>query len=122
MRSLCMGEIEEDILIPYPKISEGEADTLKSSFDMLNGWLKDRDHEYRTWDRNGELPTAFIEEMKQNGMFSLIIPEEFGGLGLGSKAYSRFVQELSKYDGSVAITAGAHSSIGMRGLLLFGTP
>jgi len=121
MRSLCMGQIEEDILVPYPKISIGETETLKSSFELLNGWLKNRDHDYRTWDRAGELPPEFIEEMKQNGMFSLIIPEEFGGLGFGSKAYSRFVQELSKYDGSVAITAGAHSSIGMRGLLLFGT-
>ncbi|MBM4304809.1 MAG: acyl-CoA dehydrogenase, partial [Deltaproteobacteria bacterium] len=45
----------------------------------------------------------------------------FGGLGLTSSGYSRTIQELCKYDGSVAITAGAHSSIGMRGLLLFGT-
>ena len=49
------------------------------------------------------------------------MPEEYGGLGFKSAAYSRMLQELAKYDGSVAITAGAHSSIGMRGLLLFGT-
>jgi len=36
-------------------------------------------------------------------------------------AYSRVVQELGRYDGSTAVTVGAHSSIGMRGLLLFGT-
>ena len=42
-------------------------------------------------------------------------------MGFSSTGYSRTIQELCQYDGSVAITAGAHSSIGMRGLLLFGT-
>lgn len=55
------------------------------------------------------------------GLFSVIIPEAHGGLGFGASAYSRLLQEVAKYDGSVAITAGAHSSIGMRGLVLFGT-
>jgi alkylation response protein AidB-like acyl-CoA dehydrogenase len=36
-------------------------------------------------------------------------------------AYSRTLQEVAKYDATVAVTIGAHSSIGMRGLLLFGT-
>jgi alkylation response protein AidB-like acyl-CoA dehydrogenase len=31
------------------------------------------------------------------------------------------IQELARHDGSTAVTVGAHSSIGMRGLLLFGT-
>jgi acyl-CoA dehydrogenase family member 9 len=54
------------------------------------------------------------------GFFGLVIPEEFGGLGFGSAAYSRALQEVAKYDASVAVTVGAHSSIGMRGLLLVG--
>ncbi|MBS1982762.1 MAG: acyl-CoA dehydrogenase family protein [Bdellovibrionales bacterium] len=122
MRSLCMGQIEEDIILPFPKISDSEKETLKGVIDSLSSWLKNRDGDYRKWDRAGELPKEFLEEMKQFGLFSLIVPEEFGGMGFGSAAYSRALQELSKYDGSVAITAGAHSSIGMRGLLLFGTP
>jgi alkylation response protein AidB-like acyl-CoA dehydrogenase len=42
-------------------------------------------------------------------------------MGLGNMAYSRTLQEVAKYDASIAVTIGAHSSIGMRGLLLFGT-
>jgi alkylation response protein AidB-like acyl-CoA dehydrogenase len=42
-------------------------------------------------------------------------------MGLGNMAYSRTLQEVGRYDASVAVTIGAHSSIGMRGLLLFGT-
>lgn len=122
MRSLCMGQIEEDVIIPFPSISAGEADTLKSVISTLESWLKSKDADYRKWDRQGEMPPEFLQEMREMGLFSLIIPEEFGGLGFHAGAYSRMLQEISKYDGSVAITAGAHSSIGMRGLLLFGTP
>ena len=121
MRSLCMGHIEEDVLVPFPKIAAPEIETLKGVFTSVDSWLKGREGDFRKWDRIGEIPADFLQQMKEFGLFSLIIPEEFGGLGLRSGSYSRLVQELSRYDGSVAITAGAHSSIGMRGLLLFGT-
>ena len=121
MRSLCMGQIEEDIIIPYPKMKESDRETLKGVGDSLSSWLKDKGHDFRKFDRAGELPPEFIDEMKQFGLFSLVIPEEHGGMGLSSAAYSRALQEVAKYDGSVAVTIGAHSSIGMRGLLLFGT-
>ena len=121
MRSLCMGEIEQDIILPFPKIKDSEKEMLTGVFGSLESWLKNKDADFRKWDRAGELPPEFLQEMKELGLFSLIIPEEFGGLGLSSSGYSRMLQELAKYDGSVAITIGAHSSIGMRGLLLFGT-
>lgn len=122
MRSLCMGQIEEDLIIPYPQLKENEQGIVKDILPTIDNWLKDRDQDFRKWDRQADLPPEFLEEMKQLGLFSLIIPEEHGGLGLGATAYSRILQQVARYDGSVAITAGAHSSIGMRGLLLFGTP
>lgn len=121
MRSLCLGSIEEDIIIPYPKTKESDKELLRGVADALQSSFKDRNEEFRKWDRQGELPKEVIEEMKGLGLFSLIIPEEYGGMGMNSSAYSRTLQELAKYDGSIAITAGAHSSIGMRALLLFGT-
>ena len=122
MRSLCMGRIAEDLITPFPKMKDTEKETLTGVFDSIHSLLKGRDAEFRKWDRAGELPPEFLKEMRELGLFSLVVPEEFGGLGLSSMGYSRTVQELSRHDGSVAITAGAHSSIGMRGLLLFGTP
>jgi acyl-CoA dehydrogenase family protein 9 len=121
VRSMCIGAIEEDILFPYPKLPEHEKEILKSVFDSISSWLTPKKDEFRKWDRKGELPAEVIEEMKQMGLFGLIIPEEFGGMGLSTMAYSRIIQELSKYDGSIALTVGEHSSIGMRGLLMFGT-
>ena len=122
MRSLCLGEIKEDMILPFPKIKETERETLKTVIDSFGAWLKNHENDFRKWDAVGEFPPEFLKEMKEFGLFSFIVPEEFGGLGFSNTAYSRALQELSRYDGSMAVTAGAHSSIGMRGLLLFGTP
>jgi alkylation response protein AidB-like acyl-CoA dehydrogenase len=120
MRSLCMGQIEEDVIVPFPKLDEDERQTLYGVRESLEGLLGPRRDEFRDWDRKGEFPEDFVDELGQFGLFGLVIPEEHGGLGFGSAAYSRALQEVAKYDASVAVTVGAHSSIGMRGLLLFG--
>jgi acyl-CoA dehydrogenase family protein 9 len=120
MRSLCMGRIEEALLFPFPKMKKEEQETLRTMAQSFQQWLGPREKDFRKWDHEGELPHEFLDEMKQFGLFSLIVPEEFGGLGLSATGYSRVIQELTRYDGSVVLTAGAHSSIGMKGLLLFG--
>jgi acyl-CoA dehydrogenase family member 9 len=122
MRALCMGEIEEDVLLPFPQVPDKDAETLRQVLASLAQLLGPKEKDFRAWDVAGELPPAFLEELKQFGLFGMVVPEEFGGLGFGSTAYSRALQEVSRYDGSVAATIGAHQSIGMRGLLLFGSP
>jgi acyl-CoA dehydrogenase family protein 9 len=122
MRSLCLGRIEEDIILPFPALSTGEKETLEGVITTLSQVLGPREADFREWDRKGELPPEFVNQLREAGLFSFVIPEEHGGLNFGSKAYSRALQEIARYDASVAVTVGAHSSIGMRGLLLFGTP
>jgi acyl-CoA dehydrogenase family protein 9 len=121
MRSLCMGIIEEQAIFPFPKMPEDQKETLHTVIDSLRQLLGPREADFRKWDRAGEMPLDFVEELKQFGLFGLIVPEQFGGMGFKSAAYSRTLQEVAKFDASVAVTIGAHSSIGMRGLLLFGT-
>lgn len=121
-KQLCFGEIHEDQIFPFPKMKPEEREIINQMRDSFSSWLGPRAGDFRQWDAKGEMPAAFVQEMREFGLFSLIIPEEFGGLNLSSTAYSRTLQELASYDGSVALTAGAHSSIGMKGLVLFGTP
>jgi alkylation response protein AidB-like acyl-CoA dehydrogenase len=116
-----MGQIEQDIILPFPEIPSAERETLQTVVSSLEQLLGPREAEFKKWDRSGEFPPEFIDELRQFGLFGLVIPEEHGGMGFGSAAYSRTLQEVATYDASVAVTIGAHSSIGMRGLLLFGT-
>jgi alkylation response protein AidB-like acyl-CoA dehydrogenase len=121
VQSLCMGRIEEEIVLPYPTMKPAEKELLGQVLASVNQLLSGRQKDFRAWDAKGEMPKEFIEELKGFGLFGLVIPEAHGGMGFGSAAYSRVLQEIAKHDGSVALTVGAHSSIGMRGLLLFGT-
>lgn len=120
MRSLCMGKIEESLLFPYPKMRKEDQETIRTMRDSFQTWLGNKEKDFRKWDHEAHFPPEFIQEMRDMGLFSLIIPEEHGGLGLSATGYSRVLQELTRYDGSMVLTAGAHSSIGMRGLLLYG--
>lgn len=121
MSALCAGRIEEDQLLPFPSMDAEQKEMLKGVAEALELMLGAHEKDFREWDREGHFPPEYIEELREFGAFGLVIPEEAGGLGFGSMAYSRTLQEVAKYDASTAVTIGAHSSIGMRGLLLFGT-
>jgi alkylation response protein AidB-like acyl-CoA dehydrogenase len=102
-------------------MSDDERETLTSVIDSVDSLLEGHAEDFRGWDETGEMPADFIQELREFGLFSLIIPEAYGGMEFGSMAYSRTVQQVARHDASVALTIGAHSSIGMRGLKLYGT-
>jgi alkylation response protein AidB-like acyl-CoA dehydrogenase len=89
--------------------------------ESIDRFMADKTEDFRRYDQKGEQPEEYVEELKALGLFSLIIPEEFEGLGLSNSGYSRVLQQTSRYDASTSLTIGAHSSIGMKALLLFGT-
>jgi acyl-CoA dehydrogenase family protein 9 len=70
---------------------------------------------------DAKIPNELLDEMKQMGLFGMIIPEEFGGFGLSATGYAKAMGAMVKTDASLAITIGAHQSIGIKALLLFGT-
>jgi hypothetical protein len=74
MRSLCMGYIEEDMLLPFPVTSAEERETLRGVVGSLGELLGSHEKDFRTWDRAAEMPAAYIEELKGFGLFGLIIP------------------------------------------------
>lgn len=50
----------------------------------------------------GQIPDELLEEMGEIGFFGIMIPEEFGGLGLGVFEYCMVAEELSRGWMSVA--------------------
>jgi acyl-CoA dehydrogenase family protein 9 len=121
MRSICAGEIEEEVLFPFPTLSDEEREILAPVVESVDDLLEGHAEDFRAWDVAGEIPAEFLQEMREFGLFGLIVPEPDGGLDFGNMAYSRTIQQVARHDASVAVTVGAHSSIGMRGLKLYGT-
>jgi len=121
-KGLFLGEIRGEALMPFPSIAPAEQETLRFVIESIDKFMADKGEDFRRFDVAGEQPHDYVEELKSLGLFSLIIPEEFSGLGLSNSGYARVLQQTSRYDASTSLTIGAHSSIGMKALLLFGTP
>lgn len=120
IQALFFGHVSEDKFFPYPELETDEKETLNIVLDSINKFLGDKQEDFTKWDEEGAQPDDFIKALKELGLFGLIIGEDYGGIGFSNTAYSRVVQETSKHDASVSLTIGAHSSIGMKGLLLYG--
>ncbi len=119
-QSLFLGNILEENLFPFPKIKDEEAETLRLVLDSVEKFMAEEGENYRKYDEKGTFPPEYIEALKELGLFGLIIPEEHGGIGLSNMAYARVFAQTGFYDAATSVTVGAHSSIGMKGLLLFG--
>ena len=120
-KQLFLGNILEENLFPYPEIRARDKEMLGAMTDAIDQFLADKGAELKQYDRDAEQPAEFIQALREMGLFGLIIPEEFGGVELSNGAYARVLGQTSSHDSSVSLTIGAHSSIGMKGVLLFGS-
>jgi acyl-CoA dehydrogenase family member 9 len=120
-KQLLFGAVLEENLFPYPSIRDTDREALALIVESIDRFLEDKTAEFSRWDREARQPAEFVQALRELGLFGLIIPEEYGGLGLSNAAYARVLAQTSSHDSSVSLTIGAHSSIGMKGLLLFGT-
>lgn len=120
MKSLFHGLIEENLVFPYPEMNPEECENVNLILDNVRKFAE-AEVDSTKIDHEHAIPDELLEKMKQMGLFGLTIPEEHGGFGLSATAYARVIQEVAAYDASLAVTIGAHQSIGLKGILLFGT-
>ncbi|KUI35851.1 acyl-CoA dehydrogenase [Mycobacterium sp. IS-1590] len=74
----------------------------------------------RDVEHANEYPEAWIEQMKQIGIYGLAIPEEYGGSPVSMPCYVEVTQELSRGWMSLAGAMGGHTVVAKL-LVLFGT-
>jgi acyl-CoA dehydrogenase len=59
--------------------------------------------------------------MAELGLMGVAVPEEYGGAGLGETGLCVVMEELTRGDFAVAVTYGAHASIGAMSVLVGGS-
>jgi acyl-CoA dehydrogenase family member 9 len=119
MKSLFFGQIREEFIFPYPKIKTETAETVNMIIDTIDKFGKEMVHSAE-WDEKAAMPREVVTAMAEMGLTGLAVPEELGGLGLPQSGYARIMQQLASIDGSLAVTLGAHQSIGYKAVTLFG--
>jgi len=67
------------------------------------------------------VPRELLTELGELGLMGVAVPTEYGGSGLGETGLCVVMEELTRGDFAVAVTYGAHASIGAMSVLVGGT-
>ena len=65
----------------------------------------------KQWDDNQEFPIQLFRSLGTHGLMGVLVPEEFGGSGMGYHEYVTVLSELAKFDPGVALSLAAHNSL-----------
>jgi alkylation response protein AidB-like acyl-CoA dehydrogenase len=63
------------------------------------------------WDEAQHFPIEVFKELGKIGLMGVLVPEEYGGAGLGYYEYKIVIEEISKVCGSIGLSVAAHNSL-----------
>ena len=72
------------------------------------------------WDEAQTFPVPLFKQLGAMGFMGILVPEEYGGSGLGYHEYITIVEEISKVDSSIGLSVAAHNSLCTNHILTFG--
>lgn len=75
---------------------------------------------FMEWDETQEFPKELFHKLGELGMMGVLVPEEYGGAGLGYFEYMTVIQEIAKVCGSIGLSVAAHNSLCTGHIMAFG--
>ncbi|WP_064196446.1 MULTISPECIES: acyl-CoA dehydrogenase family protein [Emticicia] len=72
------------------------------------------------WDEAQIFPVELFHKMGEYGFMGILVPEIYGGSGLGYQEYITILDEISKVCGSIGLSVAAHNSLCTNHILTFG--
>jgi acyl-CoA dehydrogenase len=76
----------------------------------------------RQVEEEGKIPESVVQRMREMGFFGLSIPEEYGGMGLGTLGECVLNEEFGRVNACFRSRFGTNNGIGSQGILIDGTP
>jgi alkylation response protein AidB-like acyl-CoA dehydrogenase len=75
---------------------------------------------FNVWDEKQYFPIELFKKAGKQGLMGVLVPEKFGGSGLGYEEYILVIKEISKVCGAIGLSIAAHNSLCVNHLLKFG--
>jgi alkylation response protein AidB-like acyl-CoA dehydrogenase len=72
------------------------------------------------WDESQTFPIEIFKKLGELGLMGVLVPEEYGGSGLGYFEYVSVISEISKVCGSIGLSVAAHNSLCTGHIMAFG--
>ncbi|MDP2303588.1 MAG: acyl-CoA dehydrogenase family protein [Ignavibacteria bacterium] len=107
--------------VSTPQFSIDFTDTQKSIQETIREFTqKSVKPVIMDYDETQKFPFEIVKQLGEMGFMGILIPEEYGGSGLGYVEYALIIEELAKVDPSVALTVAAHNGLCTNHIFLFG--
>lgn len=71
------------------------------------------------WDEQQVFPVDLFRKLGEHGFMGILVPEIYGGSGLGYQEYITILDEISKVCGSIGLSVAAHNSLCTNHILSF---
>jgi alkylation response protein AidB-like acyl-CoA dehydrogenase len=120
-RPLFRGEFRGTGLFPYPELSEAERAVVEKAVAEVRAFA-DEHIDAVAIDRDADIPRSVIDGLAHLGVLGMTAPPEWGGRGFSQMGYCRIMEVIGGHCASTGVFVNAHQSIGIRALVLFGTP
>lgn len=75
---------------------------------------------FMDWDESQEFPMDVMHDLGKHGFLGVLVPEAYGGSGLGYQEYITVIEEIAKVCGSIGLSLAAHNSLCTNHILSFG--
>ncbi|PLK43683.1 acyl-CoA dehydrogenase family protein [Emticicia sp. TH156] len=72
------------------------------------------------WDEAQIFPAELFHKMGEYGFMGVLVPENYGGSGLGYQEYISIIDEVAQVCGSIGLSLAAHNSLCTNHILTFG--
>lgn len=113
-----MGNITNDVNVGFD-MSQNER--VKMVADMARDFAEKHIRPYvMEWDEAQIFPVETMKKMGELGLLGVLVPEEYGGAGLGYFEYVAAIQEIAKVCSSVGLSMAAHNSLCTGHIMYFG--
>ncbi|MDG1822720.1 MAG: acyl-CoA dehydrogenase family protein [Flavobacteriaceae bacterium] len=73
------------------------------------------------WDERQFFPKDLLHSAGNMGFMGVLVPEHYGGSGLGYFEYTAIIEQISKVDPSIGLSIAAHNSLCTNHILQFGS-
>lgn len=71
------------------------------------------------WDEAQHFPIELFKQLGELGLMGVLVPEEYGGSGLGYQEYVDVIVEVARVCGSIGLSLAAHNSLCTGHILAF---
>jgi acyl-CoA dehydrogenase family member 9 len=120
VKRLYFGLFDAHRVFPFPEQAADERKATDEFVARVKAFAQEKIDP--TWiDQHSTIPPEVVQGLIDLGVMGMIIPKEYGGLGLSYRTYCRTIETLARRCSSTALFVSVHQSIGLKALLLFGT-